>query len=349
MQKTPLQITASQQGTVANFRIIGYIGWETAAEQFRRQADEMVAAGCTLAHLYISSQGGDCFQADEMINILETSFTSFTGEGGALIASAASYMAIRCKTFEIPENGKMMIHKPKGGTYGTASEIAGYLKSLQDFEDQYYQDYLAKATDKKDFKEKWNAGDYWLMGKEAKAAGFATKVRKKVTIDKETKAMIEACAKDMPVVFETLESKKTKIETDMEHLKSIAKVVGLKEEATVEAVEASIKTVLGTNETLKAEKIALEGKLKVYEDAEKAKLTKEATELVAAAQKDGRTDDKGAPGWLAFFNTDHEAAKAALASVPTPESIVERINAAGGEKKGTAWEERQKEIDAANK
>src|SRR5690606_9900252 len=115
MQKTPFQITASQQGTVANFRIIGYIGWETAAEQFRQRADEMVAAGCTLAHLYINSQGGNCFDADEIKNILQANFTSFTGESGALVASAAADLASYCKTFEMPENGKMMIHKPRGG------------------------------------------------------------------------------------------------------------------------------------------------------------------------------------------------------------------------------------------
>ena len=84
MQKTPFQITASQQGTVANFRIIGYIGWETAAEQFRKQADEMVAAGCTLAHLYINSQGGNCFDTDEIKNILQNTHKASAGRNAYL-------------------------------------------------------------------------------------------------------------------------------------------------------------------------------------------------------------------------------------------------------------------------
>ncbi len=64
----PLSVTASVNGGVANIRIIGLIAqWsESNATQIGQQIDAMISQGVTNAKVYIRSQGGDVFEANEM-------------------------------------------------------------------------------------------------------------------------------------------------------------------------------------------------------------------------------------------------------------------------------------------
>ena len=50
-------------------------------------------------HIYINSPGGECFEANEIVNVIKRFPGKITGEGGALVASAATYIAINCTSF----------------------------------------------------------------------------------------------------------------------------------------------------------------------------------------------------------------------------------------------------------
>lgn len=345
-KKAPFQITAEQNDKTAHIRIIGHIGWSINSESFRLKVDELVEKGCTKAHLYINSPGGSCFDANEIINILRVFKGNITGEGGAIVASAAAYIATQCDSFEMPENGKMMIHKPAGGVSGTAEKIENYLKLLKDLDNEYYTHFLNKTTEKATFKKQWLKGDYWLTAKEAKKAGYINKVKKQIQVDDESKAMIEACMGCTPKQTE----KTPKLDTNMDELqKLIVALLGLQADASLEAIGTKVQEVVALNETLQKERDNLQTKVDAFEQKEKDKQTAEAKVLVAEAVKQGKLDAKGTEAMLKLFATDHDAGKAALEAIPTTESIVEKIKKGAESKTESAWEKRKKEIEEANK
>lgn len=254
MNKMPFEITAKQEGKTANIRLLGEIGWDVDSNTFQQQIDQLVADGCTSAHLYINSPGGNVFDAAEIANILSVFKGNMTGEGGALVASAATYLACQCKTFTMPENGQFMTHKPRGYVSGTSNAVRAYLKLLEDVEHYYFNAYMALAKDKESFEQKWNEGDNWMTAKEAMEAGFITGVKEKVKIDRNTAAMIKACVEGTPYNNTEIQTKNN----EKMELKTTALLLGLDENAGEEQVKAKIQEGVQAISDLKAlrEKIA---------------------------------------------------------------------------------------------
>ena len=93
--------------------------------------------------------------------------------------------------------------------------------------------------------------------------------------------------------------------------------------AQVEKLHADNATQQQTIQTLTSDRDGYKTKVEAFELAEKNARKTEAENLVDAATKDGRIDaTPGADGksakeqWLNFFETNHEGAKLALASIP---------------------------------
>lgn len=84
--------------------------------------------------------------------------------------------------------------------------------------------------------------------------------------------------------------------------------------------------------TLTTERDGLKTKVDGFENAQKEARRTEATNLVDVAVKDGRIDatpDKDGKSakenWMKFFETDHESAKSALASIPKRKSVTTQL------------------------
>ena len=320
MEKIPFNINASTQGQTALIRITGTIGWDTDCELFRARIDTIAKQGIADAHLYLNGPGGSCFDAEEIVNIIKGVFTGkVTGEGGALVASAYTRIAAICETFEQPENGMFMIHKPKGGTYGTANDLRSYLKMLDNIEAQYLATYKAEATDQSELAKQWEAGDWWMTAKEAKENGFITSISKKVKIDAETTALISACGcppSKIPII-----NIKQNDEKSMD-LKAMAKALGLPEDATEEQINAAIaagKKAATDLATMKAENEA-------KEKAAKETLIKAE---VQAAVDDKRITADNAPKWIDALTENYDKNSKLLASL-TPVVKIPTVPNGGG-------------------
>lgn len=196
-----MNITAKSDNGRALIFIKGTIaGWQETERAFTAQIDSLIASGVKDAHLYINSPGGDCFEANEIVNVIKRFPGKVTAEGGAMVASAATYIAINCSSFTMPENGLFMVHQPRGFASGRKVEIESYLELLDKMSKTYYDAYMAKTTmSEEDFKKKWEAGDFWMSAKEAKEYGFATAVSGKTTITKATASMIAEAGYSGPV------------------------------------------------------------------------------------------------------------------------------------------------------
>ncbi len=354
MEKIPFRITAVKKGKIANIDIIGEIGWSVSSKQFREDVRKLIEDGCTEAFVYINTPGGSCFDANEIANTLTDNFKKITGDGGAVVASAGTFIASVCAEFSMPSNGQFMIHRPSGCACGTVADIEAYLKMIGDIDKSYFDLFQGKATDKEEFKKKWESGsDYWMNAKEAKDAGFITSVREKVKIDKNTKDMIRACAgmnaKDRLSQY---------FLTNDTEMKKVADLLRLSPEATEADYVAAISPIIAENTTLKSDlqkekddKKALQDKIDAIELADRnAKKTK-AEGLIAEAIKDGRLADdekhSSKAFWLKNFEADFDGASAELGKLPKRKDVKSQLGETGtGE---SAWTKRQREIDEANK
>lgn len=318
--KFPFQISATQQEGKAVIRIIGEIGWETDSEVFRRDVDSLVASGVQDVHIYINSPGGSCFDAAEIVNILSKFKGKITGEGGALVASAATYIAVHCSEFTMPENGHFMVHKPEGGVRGTSDEVESYLKLLKDLEAEYYNSYTKVVKEKAVLDKHWGVSDYWMTAKEAHGQGFVTKVLDKIKIDREAAAMIEAssCGRGKTDKFINKNIKQM-------DFKVIATAIGLSADATEEQVVARI----AENAKKAADYDTLKAEVKAKEDSER-KASIDALLEKAIADKRITADTRSV--WQNMLEANFEVASKAIEAIKPVEKLSDKVVSSEGGK-----------------
>lgn len=300
-----LQIAVQADGTQGRVDIIGSISeWNrNNAVDFRTRCTELKESGVTSCHVYLMTVGGDCFQANEIVNILNEIFGSYTAEGGAIVASAGTYISINATSFVLAKNGQFMIHKPHGGAYGNEKEIDNYLKLLKNMTATYYAAYAEKCTkSEKEFNEKWEAGDFWLTAQEAKDWGFVTKVKEAVKIDKETAAQIKESGS--PIAFAIVDIVESNINTQMD-LKATSVLLGLGADATEDQVNARIKANAEKAQQYDALKAETERKEKAEKAAKiKAFLDEKEKQKVITANSRAK--------WQRLLEADFEGNKGLL-------------------------------------
>ena len=255
----PLSISAEAKGSVAEIKISGIIyDWNNSADEITSKIDAFVTAGIQDVNVYINSPGGDVFQAAEIHNQIQRFTGAKKGFGGAIVASAATMLAVELDSFEMAENGQFMYHKPSARLNGNENEIASGLKLLQNLSNQYKALYSAKTgITEDDIEANWSKGDVWLTAQEALDQKFITGITKKnAPITKETKALFEACG--CPHIPKITNHKKPFKIMDQ---KILALSLGLPEDASEETIKATIqanKQAAAEVAVLKAEKAAKE-------------------------------------------------------------------------------------------
>lgn len=305
MSSQKLQINIQADGTKGRIDIIGSISeWNSNnATDFRTRCTELKDSGVTSCHVYLMTVGGDCFQANEIVNILNEVFGSYTAEGGAIVASAGTYIAVNATSFVLAKNGQFMIHKPHGGTYGNEKEIDNYLTLLKNMTATYYAAYVEKCKKpEKDLSEKWEAGDFWMTAKEAKDWGFVTEVKDAVKITKETAAQIKESGS--PIAFAQSEIIEPNIDKQMD-LQALAKTLGMDASATEEQVNARI----AENARKAADYDALKAETERKEKEEKAKKIKD---FLDEKEKKKVINAKNRTKWQELLEADFDGNKALL-------------------------------------
>lgn len=192
--KFPLKIVAESTGKKAEIKITGAIyEWSEQASTVTTKIDDFLKEGINDVDVYINCPGGDVFAAAEISNQLQRFPGKKRGFGGALVASAATMIAIDLDSFELAENGQWMYHKPSAQLSGNEDKIAGDLKLLQNLTIQYREKYAAKIGITADELElTWSKGDVWLTSAEALEKKFITGVSKKTVVTPENTDMVEA-------------------------------------------------------------------------------------------------------------------------------------------------------------
>jgi len=309
-----LSISITSEGNTGRISIIGEISeWnQNNAVDCRAKCQELKNSGIKSVLIYMMTVGGDCFQANEIINILDEFFpNSYDGEGGAIVASAGAQIAVKCRTFKMAKNGQFMVHKPSGGARGNENEVESYLTLLKNMTKQYLDDLLAKCKKKaEDLKAKWDAGDFWMTAQEAVEWGFITGIKEPVKIDETTASMIKACGCPNSVTINTEK-------TDME-LKAMCVLVGLSADATEQQFQQRIAELKSKAEQYDALKASIEQK----EKSERSTKIKNALDK-AITEKRIKADSR--KDWEDLFEKGFETTMALLNKQEAIEKLSSRI------------------------
>lgn len=297
----PLSITCEAKDGKAMIRLVGRItDWQNSADEFQQKVDSLVNAGVRDAHVYIRTQGGNVFEANEISNILDKFPGNITGSGGSMVASAGTAIAIRLKSFTMAKNGMWMYHKPSALLEGNEDQVASELKALKDLTNQYRTLYAEKTGLKEEEIEKrWAKGDVWLTAQEAKDQGFIDGITDAEELPEEdVKAMTEMGA-------------------PKDKLKIAASAAPTKQPTmTIEAMRAALGMPATATE---AEITARANELRTAEanakTAEQARRTAEVKALIDKAITEKRITEAHRKGFEAKFSADFDATKAELEAI----------------------------------
>jgi ATP-dependent Clp protease, protease subunit len=329
-----LTIKFTDEGTSGRIDIIGSISeWnQNNAVDFKARCQELKDSGVTTALVYMMTVGGDCFQANEIVNILIEMFGSYNAEGGALVASAGTYIGVCAATWTVAKNCQVMIHKPSVWAEGNETDIENQLIALRNMTKTYYDAYSAKCKKPKaELDAKWNGGDWWLTAQDAVDWGFVTSIKEPVKIDTTAAMLMRACGAPNTEIINS--------EINMD-IKAMALLVGLPVDATeaqFNARLADLKAKADQYDALKAE----------TERKEKESRTKEVKDLLDSAEKDKRITADVRKDWEDQFAANHEGSKKLLASLRPVSKLSSEItppaDGAGAKYQGKTFEQLQDE------
>ncbi|CAL2108188.1 ATP-dependent Clp protease, protease subunit [Tenacibaculum sp. 190524A02b] len=305
-EKYPLTITASTKEKVAHFVIDGVISQNNKTiKDFTTKVDSYIKSGIKEAYVKIKSPGGDVFVANEIKNALQKFTDGAKGEGGVIVASAATYIAMHLKEFRMPKNGQWMWHKPSGNFNGNENEIASKLQLLKNITAEYKETYATKSVHSKEEIEKlWTSGDVWLTAQEATDQKFITGLLPDINISAQDNELIAAFGspKAPKIDKDKLKPKK------MEELVLIAQSLGLKKEATLSDV---LKAVADLKQSALDNETAFTALKKKLEETEQ----EESQNLIAQLKEKKLVGDIQAKVYEDLFAKDFSNTKKIVASL----------------------------------
>lgn len=325
----PLEITAAKKKGIAIIGIKGYIySWGKASSMdVEATIKGFKEDGITDAEVYINSGGGDVFEANEILNLIEDNFKKVTVRAGALVASAATRFLAKYKS-SAKRNSMIMIHKPMGSFSGNVDEVEAKMKLLKDMTKQYKAAYAKKMKITEAEVEKlWSKGDYWMTAKEALKKGLIDSIEDEdEKIDAATRLQLVACgAPNIPIAKDNNQNQIKHME-----LSVLAVQLGLPSTATQPEVDAKIKD-------LQAKAASADGLVKAAADQKKAGIAAEKKTLLDAAEKGKKITAEQRPH---FETMEVDALKAVLEGMKSIEAISTELNPGSGDGAAKAGREK---------
>lgn len=297
MRKRPLTITAKLNGKRADIRIEGEIDGYAAnnAKAFEAAVSGLVAQGITDAHVFIDSEGGSVFEATRIVNAIKRFTGTLSGEGGAMVASAATRISIELKPFLMAANGMFMVHKPSTIVAGNEDTVAADLALLKKLSAEYKAAYAGRTGKSEEEIEALWMQDRWMTAQEAFAEGFTDGVLGEAEITPDARMRIAACGcptSKLPAATEQATNK-----DDMD-IKALRTTLGMPETAT----EAEVLAKVDRLKTDMARHVEAAARLRA--DEVKGLLDKAVT--------DKRITEAHRKSFELKFAADHDATKAEL-------------------------------------
>jgi ATP-dependent Clp endopeptidase proteolytic subunit ClpP len=130
----------------------------------------------TPLNIIINSPGGNVHDGLEMYNALRE-YANSTAVIVGVAASAASFVAMGAARVAINRSAQLMIHLPKTGVYGNATEVQQTAEALEKMGQSIAEIYVAKTGLPKEIVMELMAAETWMTAEEALAMGFVDEIR----------------------------------------------------------------------------------------------------------------------------------------------------------------------------
>lgn len=239
----------SNKGGKASIKIVGDIDWwSNDSKSFTRLIDDLIAKGITDVEGYLNSPGGQMFEGNEIANQIRR----FTGERkvvlGALVASAATNIALAFNEVVASKNTQFMIHDPLLYVRVDHLEVFDSSKKMyENLRNQAIEEYAAKTKlDKEELSEMMRLTT-WMNASEAKEKGFVDSILE-TTADLPENAISTLNRLNLSIpenVIVQMKATDPKKQTNRD-MKQIIAHLGLAENTTEEAVISVIKNLQDT-------------------------------------------------------------------------------------------------------
>ena len=235
--KKNFKVEASTNGDVLLLNITGRIWHGELADIVRRDIDNALQNGAKKLQVFISSEGGSTFEAEDVKNEFKK-FANRKISVGALAASAATNILTAFDEAEAFSSSQFMIHKPHSVIGGNEDEISADLKLIKNLTDSYRSVYAQKFNKTEaEIEELWR-NDYWMTAAEAKELGLISKViDEDIEYTPETISAMVACGCPTIPNAEPKNQNSNKNKMDINQLKA---ALGMSADATDEQVLAKV-------------------------------------------------------------------------------------------------------------
>jgi len=302
-----MKITSSLANNFLNIEISGQIIQGELSGAIRKVIDEASKKKIKDASLYINSEGGSVFEAQEVVNELKR-LRSVKIIVGSLAASAATYIMTFFPSEAINSTSQFMIHKPSTYVSGNEDQVKADMKALENITNNYRTAYSKKFNKTEDEIEEMWKNDYWMTAQEALKMGLIDSVRnEKMDVNDEIISMMVACGcPNIP--------KKT-INDNMD-LKILALTIGKPELSNESEIIAEINALKSGSQEWKDKYLALRAK--------------EAEKLVGKAVSLGLIPEDLKDVQVKAFETDFEGQSVKLNKLITDKETENQTNGVQG-------------------
>lgn len=324
MTKT-LSLTASNLNGKAMIRIIGRISdWRNSSQDFETAVNDLISQGVRDVELYIKSEGGSCIEANEIVNIIKKFPGKITGTGGAIVASAGTYIAVHCATFSLPSNGLFMIHKPMLDTSGNIDQIEADMKMLKTLTDNYKKAFASKTKKTEDVIDGLWRTDYWMGAAEAKKEGFIDSISDEEQMDEALLQNLKSQFKSLPAALINFPTKVIKSNIEMDK-KTIAVALAMVTNAADadKLTDAEVIAAIGAMSIKAAKADVLQGKLDQIEADRSAEKIKN---LLDQAVTDKKIMPAERPSLEKLAKSDFASVEEIIKARPAMSKISSQIN-----------------------
>ncbi len=305
--------------------------------------------------VHINSVGGEVYAALAIFNALRASRAEVTIYIDCLAASAASVIAGCGRPVQIADNGRLMIHKVRGGAYGTIEEIRTSVAEMESLESVLIDIYARRTglTPEAIRTAYFDGQDHWLTAEEALRLGFVDGIFTGEGIEPATATATpqQICDAYTQRYLNSLDTHSSKSDTNMlnqlrsrprftdcaDETAALARVAELEQQASAaDALRSEREALQAERDRLQAENEELRRQQQQAEEAETERALAELENrgLIPAGQKDNAR---------AMLRADKTAAMAYFGALKPGRRIVNELEVPASDRED-ALEKRKDEV-----
>lgn len=303
-------------------------GLDIDANELVKEIEDKRKNGTNDFVFYVNSDGGEVAQGSAIFNYLDRTDVNVTWVVDGIAASMMAVLITNPKhTVKAARHAKFMYHRVSGYVYGNSEEVRSGADMIDSFESTLIEMMAQrlKLSVEETRSKYFDGTDHWLSAEQAVKAGLCDEIINNGKSIKELKHITNS--RDAFNFYNNQIINLKQNETKMENAKAFASALGIAETDDEQAVLNSVKTVVnerqGLREQLEAEKaknVALENRMKAYEESK----VKSLIDSAIAAKKIGEDDRES---YTKLAEKDYETTEQVLNRMKSVERIAGKLGA----------------------